>query len=202
MNRDFKPKKPKDASPGTSGPGLTATHPLACRIYMPDASPTFDCDGEKEQIKKYPTDHEDQLGLQWGTHEIQGREFVKLAATIREPRPSLLQRFKMEVARFLLVALVVEVVRAIYKNKNGISRPPGSTLFAIADFFCSRKTVEGIVTPLIADMQFEYNEALAAKRKCKAGWVRVRGCWSFFKALGMYSILKTFVELWQKISSV
>jgi len=113
------------------------------------------------------------------THEIQGREFIKLSGTIRAPRPSLLQRFKMEVARFLLVALVAYVIRSIYKNKNGISRPPGSTLFDIADFFCSKKTLEGIVTPLIADMQLEYNDALAAKRKYKAGWVRVRGCWSF-----------------------
>jgi hypothetical protein len=171
-------------------------------VYVSDALPNFNYDVEKEQAEKYITHQADQLRLQWDTHEIQGSRFINLSGTILEPQPSLLERFKAEISRFLLAVLVVSVIRAIFKNKNGISRPPGSTLFAIADFFCSKKTVEGIVTPLIADIQFEYNEALAAKRKFKAGWVRVRGCWSFFKALGIYSILKTFVEMWQKISSV
>ena len=202
MNPGFKTDRLKGDGSGTSGCGAADTPAPAGRVYVSDALPNFNCDIQKEQIKKYLTHHADQVRLQWDTHEIQGSKFVKLTGTIREPRPFLLERFKVEVARFLLVALVVAIIRSFYKNKNGISRPPGSTLFAIADFFCSKKTVGEVVTPLIADMQFEYNEALAARRKHKAKWVRIRCCWSFFKALGMHSILKTFVEMWRKISSV
>jgi hypothetical protein len=202
VNPDSKSEKPQCEWSEMSGLGATSTLAQEYRVYVSDALPNFNCDIEKEQAKEYLTHHADQLRLHWDTHEIQGRKFIKLSGTILEPRPSLLERFKAEIARFLAAVLVVVVIRAIFKNKNGISRPPGSTIFAIADFFCCKKTVEGIVTPLIADMQFEYNEALAAKRKYKAGWVRVRGCWSLFKALGMYSILKTFVEVWRKISSV
>ena len=80
-----------------------------------------------------------------------------------------------------------------------IARPPGSLLATISEFVFSKKTLEQIVNPIIADMQKEYCEALAAKRSYKAAWVRVRYCWSFAKALGLYSLLKAVIEMWRKV---
>lgn len=71
-----------------------------------------------------------------------------------------------------------------------VTRPPGSLLGFLADFFCSPKTMENLVEPILSDMQLEYFGALAAGRNLKAAWIRVRGGWSFFKALGLYNIEK------------
>lgn len=81
-----------------------------------------------------------------------------------------------------------------------IVRPPGALLGTISEFVFSKKTLERVVRPIIADMQTEYFEALAAKRRYKAKWIRIRGCWSFWKALGLYSLLKAAVEMWRKVS--
>lgn len=81
-----------------------------------------------------------------------------------------------------------------------IARPPGSLLATISEFVFSKKTLERVVNPIIADMQAEYCEALAAKRPYKAAWIRVSYCWSFAKALGLYSVLKAVVQVWRKIS--
>jgi hypothetical protein len=86
-------------------------------------------------------------------------------------------------------------------NDSRIIRPPGALLNCVAEFVLSARTLERIVSPIISDLRVEYYEALAANRRAKAIWVRVRGYWSFFKALGLYSLLKTIVELWRKVSS-
>ena len=86
-------------------------------------------------------------------------------------------------------------------NRQSLSGPPGASLNALADFFCSPKTMERIVRPIISDMQFEYFKALAEKRKAKAIWIRIRGCWGFWKALGIYTVVKNLVEIW-KISGM
>jgi hypothetical protein len=132
----------------------------------------------------------------------QSAEFIKLAGTIREPQPSIFQRVIGIVTRVAFVTLLVDLIRTIYKDKSRISRPPGSLLGSIAEFVFSKKTVERVVTPILSDLQVEYCEALAEDRKIKAGWVRLRGYWSLFKALGLYSIVRMFVDMWRKISSV
>jgi hypothetical protein len=87
-------------------------------------------------------------------------------------------------------------------NKRGrIRRAPGSLLGTISEFLFSKKTLEEIVNPTIADLQMEYCEALAARRPYKAAWVRVRGYWSFAKAIGLYGIVKAAYELWRKVST-
>jgi hypothetical protein len=95
----------------------------------------------------------------------------------------------------------MDLIQTIYKNKRQISRPPGAFLSSIAEFAFSKKTVELVVTPIISDLQVEYCEALFAGRKIKAGWVRLRGYWGLFKALGLYSIVRMCVDMWRKISS-
>ena len=92
---------------------------------------------------------------------------------------------------------------ARFKTNDGprISRPPGSLLNNIAEFLCSPKTLDRVVNPILSDMQVEYCEALAAGRDAKANWVRMRGYWAFFKALGLYSLLKTAADIWRKVIS-
>ena len=80
-----------------------------------------------------------------------------------------------------------------------ISKPPGALLMLVADFFCSTRTLERVVCPIISDMRFEYWEALDAGRRGKAAWICLRGYWSFFKALGLYSIARAAFEVWQKL---
>src|SRR5207247_7854738 len=82
-----------------------------------------------------------------------------------------------------------------------VSSPPGASLRALADFFCSPKTMERVVKPVISDMQKEFCKALSEKKRLKAAWIRIRGYWSFWKALGLHAVVKNLVEIW-KISGM
>jgi RNA polymerase sigma-70 factor (ECF subfamily) len=106
----------------------------------------------------------------------------------------------------------LELLRAIFleeKEKDTVYRedpnytpePPGGTLYSIAEFICTKKTMEEIASPLLADMQFEYTEAFSAGRKWEATWIRVRGCWSFFTALGINRIVGMCVRIFLRFSS-
>lgn len=94
-------------------------------------------------------------------------------------------------------------IASLYKkrDKHLVSRPPGFLLNRFAEFFCSPKTLNLVVNPILSDMQVEFCEALAAGRKVKATWVRVRGYWTFFKALGLYCVIKTVSEIWRVVIS-
>lgn len=91
--------------------------------------------------------------------------------------------------------------RQSYEKPKDPIKPPGLALCTIAGFLCSKRTVEEIVIPLVADMQFEYGEALAAGRNCKAQWVQAKGCWSFLMAIGIKFILGAFAKIFLRPSS-
>jgi hypothetical protein len=92
-------------------------------------------------------------------------------------------------------------LRSHISEEKRIVRPPGSLLSSLSEFLCSPKTVRFVVNPIIAELQAEYCDALAAKRRTKAAWVRIRGYWSFWKAMGLYSVMKIVVDMWRKVSS-
>jgi hypothetical protein len=98
------------------------------------------------------------------------------------------------VGPFLLGKRLIQVL----PRRTHVSSAPGSFLQFLADFLCSSKTKQDIADPIIADMQFEYYDALFAHRKAKAGWIRVRGCCAFFHALGLHRILKGVAGLFQQ----
>lgn len=75
--------------------------------------------------------------------------------------------------------------------RNRIQRAPGTRLMEVADFFFSKKTVEGVYAPMIADLQMEYVDALAQSRPRKAAWIRIRGCWSFWNTFALQSLVST-----------
>jgi hypothetical protein len=162
-------------------------------VYVDNSVAIFSKDIDKAQIEKRHLQRHIERLQQWQS---------TIHANNPEPKPSIFRRVRGIVIRVFLVAMLVDLIRTIYANKNQISRPPGSFLSSVAEFVFSKKTVELVVTPIISDMQVEYFEAFARHRKIKAAWIRLRGYWSLFKALGLYSILKMFVDAWRKISSV
>lgn len=86
-------------------------------------------------------------------------------------------------------------------GRGRISRPPGLRLSALADFFCSPKTMERVVLPILSDLQTEYFDALAEGKTVKARWIRVRGYGSFWMALSFYKVAKRLIKIW-KISKL
>jgi RNA polymerase sigma-70 factor (ECF subfamily) len=98
-------------------------------------------------------------------------------------------------------ARTAEQVSTAKQEEPYHTTPPGTALYSIAEFICSKKTIDEIVRPLLADMQFEYIQALSAGRNWKATWVRARGCWSFFSALGINRIVRMFVRIFLRFSS-
>jgi len=68
-------------------------------------------------------------------------------------------------------------------SRRKVGRPVGSSLRGFAEFVFSTKSYEEIYEPLISDLRFEYCEALAANRRGKARWVRVRGYGSFLETV-------------------
>jgi hypothetical protein len=92
-----------------------------------------------------------------------------------------------------------DVQLGVLARSNGVRiyRPPGSTLHSLSDFFCSPKTMERVVQPILSDLESEYCMALAEGRIWKARWICVRGYISFWKGVGMHTLAKNLVQLWK-----
>lgn len=76
----------------------------------------------------------------------------------------------------------------VFRREPAEGAGPGGWMFAIADFFCTRGKMEGVVKPLLADLRCEYTEAVREGRTWKARWIRVSYVWHFFNALGPASL--------------
>ncbi|MBZ5659047.1 MAG: sugar transferase [Acidobacteriia bacterium] len=79
-----------------------------------------------------------------------------------------------------------------------VSGPPGLLIQSFAEFLCSKKTYEQIVKPMIADLQFEYFEALSQRRILKASWIRMRYFFSLCSALGLFRVIRAIADFWQQ----
>lgn len=90
---------------------------------------------------------------------------------------------------------------ARFAKKQKIELPPGMGLHAVSDFLFSKKTMERIVLPLIADLQDEHAEALSEGRSWKARWVRVRYLLAYINALGLKRLLAWVVGLFAPTSA-
>ena len=62
---------------------------------------------------------------------------------------------------------------------------PGLRLHAFARRVCSRETLERVIDPLIADLQFEHSQAIRDRRFWRARQLLLGGYFAFWKALGM-----------------
>ncbi len=95
-----------------------------------------------------------------------------------------------------------ETSRSIGTQSMSFSAP-GAILFQILDFTVSKKTFETIYVPIIADMREEYFEAHSQNRIWKARWVRIRGTYSFFAAMGLdrvFASVSFFVKAWKSVN--
>lgn len=75
--------------------------------------------------------------------------------------------------------------------------PPGCRIAAIANFILTKGAYQRYVAPQIADMQFEYIEAISRRDERRAKWIRVRGYglifWSLFRSV-LASLTTWFVR--------
>jgi len=81
--------------------------------------------------------------------------------------------------------------------------PPCWRLRWLSDFVFSQKLNDEIFQPMLDDVQFEYNEAIARNRLKKAKWITIRGHLSFVSML--FALLPTIIakqsgEVWQVLS--
>jgi hypothetical protein len=75
---------------------------------------------------------------------------------------------------------------------------PGLQLRAIAARLFDRSTLERLVDPLIADLQFEHAEAMRHGHLWRARWSRVAGCIAFWKV----AIHAWFATNWQAARAI
>ncbi len=66
---------------------------------------------------------------------------------------------------------------------SALVAPPGHRLLRFADFAFSRRNYSLVLHPVVRDLRHEYLTALAAGRRWKARWVRLRGTWAFWSAV-------------------
>jgi hypothetical protein len=85
------------------------------------------------------------------------------------------------------------------RGGNRLVRPPGSGMRRFAHTVFGKRAAERVYDPLIADLQHEYFEALAAGSRVQAGFVRLRGYVSFVSAvlhsLRVLALVKAAKEL-------
>jgi hypothetical protein len=58
---------------------------------------------------------------------------------------------------------------------------PGTRLRALATRLFDQSTIDRLIDPVIADLQFEHAEALCEGRKWRSRWIAVTGCIAFWK---------------------
>lgn len=73
-------------------------------------------------------------------------------------------------------------------HPSTILRCPGVRLTRWSEFVFSKKAFRQVFGPVLADMQFEYFEALAERALWKARWVQVRGYCAFWHAVLLYGV--------------
>lgn len=76
-----------------------------------------------------------------------------------------------------------------------LARPPGTRVRAIVEYFVSKRTMQSIVEPVLADVQREWLDAVAADRYVLAFAIRVRGYLSLAQNLGLSGLIRFAVEL-------
>jgi hypothetical protein len=84
-------------------------------------------------------------------------------------------------------------------KRINIQAPPGQTLHRIASFVFSKRTFSRVLEPVLADMQLEYIEALAAGERLRGGWIRLRGYLAFSVAVTFKTGVGRFTRLLWKI---
>lgn len=110
---------------------------------------------------------------------------------------------------FVVVAFMVggEILADLFESwraaraREIVTYTPGWTLSRWIEFLFSRKSVDQIFQPIIADMQVEYIDAIAARRYWKARWVAARGYATFWYAL-VLQVLALALQIFAPLAKV
>ena len=89
------------------------------------------------------------------------------------------------------------------QSPQTVTGVPGNRLLGFSEFFFTRRAHIGLCVPVIHDMREEYFEALSQNRIWKARWVRARGTWSFFAAMGLdrfFSVVSLCVKVRKSVN--
>lgn len=130
-------------------------------------------------------------------------ELVRLSRTATSAQPfsnliaRIIQRHADTQRSFDQAAVDTDSARV---TTHTLTVPPGVRLRGVLDFIYSRRTMERVFEPALADMQAEWLDAVVAGRQWKARWVRFRGYASLGNAIGLHSamrLLKQAVKLWR-----
>lgn len=93
--------------------------------------------------------------------------------------------------------------RNLLRKSNVVPRAPGGLLLSVVEFLFTKRSVEQVFVPTIVDMRDEYFEALSQNRIWKARWVRLRGTWKFFVAMGLDRVLSLVwlcAKIWRSVN--
>ena len=107
--------------------------------------------------------------------------------------------------RVFMASFAYDLPNSPLKNKESkrLSGVPGNYFVQAIQFLVCKKRYEEMYLPIILDMREEYFEALSQNRIWKARWVRVRGTWSFFAAMGLdraLAFVPFFVKVWKSVN--
>jgi hypothetical protein len=132
---------------------------------------------------------------------------------IRRAKRSIRQRNYMMAARHLSIGYFLQMRHALSLGQvvqiakllsiNKLAKVPGHNLLQLTDFLFSRKANAQVFVPIVIDMREEYFEALSQNRIWKARWVRIRGTWSFFAAIGLdraFAFVSFFIKAWKSVN--
>lgn len=67
-------------------------------------------------------------------------------------------------------------------------KQPGDRLRSLAARVCSARTMERLIDPVIADMQYEHADAARRGALWRGFWIRLAGCSAFWKGAAMHAI--------------
>jgi hypothetical protein len=98
---------------------------------------------------------------------------------------------------FYLIAFDL-LIPALKRYWGKPSKPPGWRLIGLADFLYSKRTLHLVFEPLVAELQYEYFEALKERRIGKCFWVRVRGYFGFWQTV----VAQVPLSLWDTVSAI
>lgn len=87
---------------------------------------------------------------------------------------------------------------------NPVTRPPGRFLLALGKGVFTKKFHEGVLLRILADMRYEYYEALLEKRRVKAEWLRVCFTYRYFSHIVQQvplSLLSALFKIWRQSGS-
>jgi hypothetical protein len=105
--------------------------------------------------------------------------------------------------KFTLLNLVEGLFIRSNFSKKMKTRPPGYMLLKVVAFLASKKFYSTVALQTISDMREEYFEALSQNRIWKARWVRLRGTYSFFAAIGLdrvFAFVSFFIKAWKSVN--